>query len=158
MAASAVTIDPWRLGVGLSYYDPTAGRSDPLKLINVLVEKPLTPWLVITGRARSALSDGAGGYSEGLLGARLEYPFLPHHTLGLGGEVGAAGGGGIPIGGGAVASWQGIYRWMWTQAWGVQVGAGRQWALDGDFATNLIDVSLIWAVSRPEIAGRSHLP
>ncbi len=149
LAASAVHPDPWRITIGGSRYSPRAGRDQGVSLISVLVDKPLSPWLVLTGRARSALSDQAGGYSEGLLGARLEWPVLAQHTLGLSGELGAGGGGGIPTGTGAIAAVMLHWRWMPLPRWGMQVGAGRLTALDGDFTTDIIEAGVVWSFARP---------
>lgn len=155
LAASAVQRDPWRIVIGGTRYEPVEGRDDGLSLVSVLVEKPVTGMLVLTGRARSALSDQAGGYSEGLLGARLDFRIFPRHTIAVGGELGAAGGGGIPTGSGAIGSLTGHWRWMWSDAWGVQIGGGRLEALDGPFVTDLIEVGLVWSFARPLVARKA---
>jgi len=149
LAASALQADPWRITIGGSRYFPRAGRDQGVSLISVLVDKPLLPWLVLTGRARSALSDQAGGYSEGLLGARVDWPLLAQHTLGLSGEIGAGGGGGIPTGTGAIAAVMGHWRWMPLPRWGMQIGVGRLLALDGDLVTDIIEAGVVWSFARP---------
>jgi hypothetical protein len=148
LAHDAVQPDPWRLVVGGTRYAPDGGRDDGLSLVSVLVEKPLCRWFSLSGRARSALSDGAGGYSEGLLGAALDWPLLAHQVIGIGAEVGAGGGGGLTTGSGGIASLTLRYRWQWTSAWGLHIAAGRLEAINDAFTTDLIEAGLVWSFAR----------
>lgn len=146
LARSAVVPDPWHITVGVTRYDCQDGREP--KLVNILIEKPVLPWLAFTGRTRSAFAGGAGGYSEGLFGLALTWEVFPGHTISLGGEAGAGGGGGMATEGGAIASLTGRYRWQFLPAWGIQVGAGRLEAVEGDLVADLVEAGLVWSFAR----------
>ena len=76
-----------------------------IQLVGIGVSTPLLSWLDLTGQAFGAFEGGVGGYAEGLWGLearRAVAPQLPRLHWVARGLVGAAGGGGMDVGDGAV--------------------------------------------------------
>jgi hypothetical protein len=128
------------------------GGEQNLSLFGLKIEKSLTNSVYLTGQAHAAYTGGAGGYAVGLIGGGWEIPLREDGRLCLNAEVsaGAAGGGGVDVGGGAIVQPQVGLTWRISQQFAVRLEAGRVIALDGKLDSNVMGLGLIYEFSRPE--------
>lgn len=128
------------------------GSDQDLSLIGVKVEKFLTDAVYLTGQAQGAYSGGAGGYAVGLLGVGWEIPLREDGRLSFNVEfaAGAAGGGGVDVGGGAIIQPQLGLTWHLNGQYAACLEVGRVKALDGELDSNVVGVGLKLEFSRPE--------
>jgi len=155
-------LSKWRLA-GVQYTTFGAARkngsSQDLSLIGFKVEKFLTESVYLTGQAQGAYTGDAGGYAVGLIGAGWEIPLLEDGRLSLNVELaaGAAGGGGVDVGGGAILQPQLGLTWHLNDQFAVCLEAGRVKALDGELDSNVAGVGLMIEFSRPEYHPKSGI-
>jgi hypothetical protein len=155
-------LSKWRLA-GAQYTTFGAARkngsSQDLSLIGFKVEKFLTESVYLTGQAQGAYTGDAGGYAVGLIGAGWEIPLLEDGRLSLNVELaaGAAGGGGVDVGGGAILQPQLGLTWHLNDQFAVCLEAGRVKALDGELDSNVAGVGLMIEFSRPEYHPKSGI-
>ncbi len=116
------------------------GSSASLDTIGLKLSRYVTPHVYLAGQAHSAFAGSAGAYSVGLVGvgvaSRGDGPRIGAEAL-----IGAAGGGGVATGGGAMAQaivWAGLG----TPAGGEwRVGVGTVRALRGDMRSPSLELS-----------------
>jgi hypothetical protein len=145
----------WRLaGVHHTLFDAArkTGSDQNLSLLGLKIEKFLTDSLYLTGQAHGAYTGDAGGYAVGLIGAGWEIPLRADGRLRFNAEVaaGAAGGGGVDVGGGAIVQPQVGLIWRLSQQFAARLEAGKVIALDGKLDSGLIGLGLMYEFSRPE--------
>ena len=127
------------------------GSTRSLDTIGLELNRYLGRNLYLSGQAHSALAGGAGGYSIGLLGLGLatadDTPWR------LGGELlaGAAGGGGVRSGGGAVGQAKLWAGWSPTPAQELRLSAAGMRSNSGALSTPVLGLS--WS-HRFDIGGR----
>ncbi len=148
LPANKVRPDSWRVRVGSTVYSVRNVDRPLIQLIDVAIEKPLTPQFIVVGRTRSAYAGDAGSYSEGLFGARFEHAWSPRWRTGIEADIGAGGGGGLETGQGFIADALVDVAWRMTDTCEVTVGVGRIAALYGDFSADLFQLGLRWNFSR----------
>lgn len=146
----------WRLlGVQHTYLDAARkpGHTQDMSLIGLKIEKFVTNTVYLTGQAHGAYSGDAGGYAAGLVGAGWEIPLREDGRLSFNAElaVGAAGGGGVDVEGGAIVQPQVGLTWRFNPQLGVRLEAGRIRARDGTLDSNVVGAGLTYEFSRPEI-------
>jgi hypothetical protein len=129
------------------------GTSRGLDTIGLKLDRYLGDSLYVTGQAHSAYAGGAGAYSVGLLGLGYALPVAPGWRAGVEALVGAAGGGGVKTGGGAIG--QGVAWAGWTPGrnvgeWRLGLGARRPLRSSGG-NTGLVE--LAWS-RHFELSGR----
>ncbi|HET7527907.1 MAG TPA: hypothetical protein VFK10_18340, partial [Burkholderiaceae bacterium] len=92
-------------------------------------------------QAHSAYAGGAGAYSVGLIGAGLAT--TPAQGVRFGAELllGAAGGGGVATGSGAIAQTVGWAGWGVTPESEVRIGVGAVKALRGDLRSGMVELT-----------------
>lgn len=145
----------WRL-IGVQHTSLGAARKSgsdqDLSLVGLKVEKFLTDSIYITGQAHGAYAGDAGGYAVGLIGAGWEIPLREDGRLRFNAEVavGAAGGGGVDVGGGAIIQPQLNLTWRLNNQFAARLEAGRVMALDGKLDSDVIGLGLTYEFSRPE--------
>jgi hypothetical protein len=145
----------WRL-TGVYQTNFIAARKDgseqDLSLVGLKIEKFLTDSFYLTGQAHGACTGDAGGYAVGLIGAGWEIPLREDGRLRFNAELaaGAAGGGGVDIGGGAVIQPLLGLSWQFNNRFVARFEAGRVKALDGKLDSNLVGLGLTYEFSRPE--------
>jgi hypothetical protein len=100
----------------------------------------------LTGQGLAAYRGQAGAYMQGMLGGGMQWKAHPHWALEVEGTLGAAGGGGLRTGGGAVAQWEAGLVWQPTPAWSLRAGIGRLRALDGPLKAQTVGVSIGYRV------------
>ncbi len=153
--AARVQLARWRLG-GVLHTNLDAARKDErardLSLVGLKLEKFVTPSVYLTGQAHGGFAGGAGGYAVGLIGAGWETPLRADGRLRFNAELcaGAAGGGGVDVGAGAVLQPQVGLGWRLDPQFAVRLEAGRVMAPDGRLDSNSIGIGLLYEFSRPE--------
>ena len=150
-----VRLAKWRLvGVQQTSFDAARkdGSNQDLSLIGLKIEKFLTDSLYLTGQAHGAYTGDAGGYAVGLIGAGWEIPLREDGRLSFNAEVaaGAAGGGGVDVGGGAIIQPQVGLTWRLSKQFAARLEAGRVKALEGKLDSNVVGIGLTYEFSRPE--------
>ena len=152
---NTVRLAKWRL-VGVQHTSLDAARksssSQDLNLVGLKIEKFLTNSLYLTGQAHGAYAGEAGGYAVGLIGAGWEIPLRGDGRLSFNAELsaGAAGGGGVDVGGGAIIQPLVGLTWRLNNQLAARLEAGRVKALEGKLDSNLIGFGLTYEFSRPE--------
>ena len=149
-------LDPWTLAVLDKVYRPgddvvTRGggaQEEDVHLVGLGLEKPLAPWITLTGRAYSAFVGGVGGYSEGMFGARFHLP-LGRVALSAHAEGGAGGGGGMDTGGGLIAQGTLGARWRVHGPFTIFAEAGRMQAHEGSFVADVLALGVAVDLARP---------
>ena len=150
-----VRLAKWRL-VGVQQTSLAAARKSggnrDLSLVGLKLEKFLTDSVYLTGQAHGAYAGNAGGYAVGLLGAGWEIPLRENGRVSFNAEfaAGAAGGGGVDVGGGAIIQPQLGLTWRLNHQLAARLEAGRVKALGGKLDSNLIGLGVIYEFSRPE--------
>lgn len=102
----------------------------------------LTPNWYLTGQGLAAYSGEAGAYMKGLLGAGYRQQISGPWFVEAEGLVGAAGGGGLAVGGGLVMQANAGIGYQINRSLSVMATAGRIKAVRGDFEANVIGLSL----------------
>jgi hypothetical protein len=101
----------------------------------------------LTGQGIAAYKGEAGAYMTGLVGAGLRQKLAPRWTAEVEALIGAAGGGGLRVGGGLVAQTNIGLGYQLTPQLGLMVTAGRMEALQGDFKAKVLGVSAVYHFS-----------
>lgn len=116
------------------------GTTAPLDTIGIKLDRYVDDHLYLSGQAHSAFAGGVGAYSIGLIGAGLA---TAPGVYRFGAEllVGAAGGGGVASGSGAIVqsvTWAG---WSVTPLSQLRFGVGAVRALRGDLRSGVVELS-----------------
>ena len=153
--SAGTRLSRWRLaGVQQTTFGAARknGSYQDLSLIGFKVEKFVTDAIYLSGQAQGAYTGDAGGYAVGLIGAGWEIPLREDGRLSFNVELaaGAAGGGGVDVGGGAILQPQMGLTWHFSDQFAVNLEAGRVKALDGKLDSNVLGVGLMLEFSRPE--------
>lgn len=160
LAGEDFELDPWRLEVLHKTYLPGSGarrvgggeHEPALHLLGVGLAHPLGAHAALTGRAYGAWGGDAGGYAEGLVGVEASCaPFAAHveHELFAAYELGAAGGGGVDVGGGLVHQASAGWRWRPRAGLALSLGGGYFEPLgDGTFDAVALQLALSLDVGR----------
>ena len=108
------------------------GSTEAISNLAVLMTREFSPSIYGVAQAGSAALGRAGAYSFGLFGLGLQSPYLIGGTrFGLEGMVGAAGGGGVAVGGGAVMQVEGYAQWALAEHLRLRAGLGQWRTLRG---------------------------
>lgn len=126
------------------------GREESLGHIAILMRRELGPHLYGVAQAGSAAFGSAGAYSFGLFGMGLQTRPLSLQGVRVGAEmmVGAAGGGGVDVSGGAVMQTEAWAEWHFGSAdrLSLRTGLGQWRSLRGQTQSSpLVNVSLGYA-------------
>lgn len=154
-SVDGVRLAKWRLsGVQHTSFDAARknGSDQDLSMIGLKIEKFLTDSLYLTGQAHGAYVGDAGGYAVGLIGAGWEIPLREDRRLSFNAEVavGAAGGGGVDVGGGGIIQPQLGLTWRLNSRFAARIEAARVKALEGKLDSNVVGIGLAYEFSRPE--------
>ena len=105
--------------------------------------------LYLSGQVQSAYQGGAGGFTVGLFGVgglwRSGQGLLACAEL----LAGAAGGGGVATGSGAVVKPMAFVGWELTPATSLRVGGGWIKAVNGELSSPVLDLSVVFAFDVP---------
>jgi hypothetical protein len=124
------------------------GSDGPLSTVGLKVSRQLSDFAYLSGQAHSAYAGGAGAFSIGLAGAGLMRPLGERWRLGAEVLLGAAGGGGVQTGGGALVQALAWVGWKARPEGGGpqwRVGFGRVHSLRGPTSSPLLELSWAWA-------------
>jgi len=95
----------------------------------------------LTGQGIAAYEGQAGGYMTGLVGIGASYPLHGVLTAEAEALVGAAGGGGLAVGGGLVWQVNAGLSYQYSDDYSVLLEAGRIKAVKGEFAANVLSLA-----------------
>jgi hypothetical protein len=113
--------------------------------VNLTATRFVSDAIYLTGQAHSAWGGQAGAYSVGLVGPgvrlRADGPWLAGAEL----LVGAAGGGGVDTGDGAIVQPMVYAGYELTRSASLRLGVGRVKARHGALNSPVIDLSLVFA-------------
>ncbi|MCW8993763.1 MAG: hypothetical protein OQL07_11220 [Gammaproteobacteria bacterium] len=144
----------WRLlATQHTYLDAARkdGTEQNLGLVGLKIERFFSRHAYLSGQAYGGWEGDAGGYAVGLIGAGAEWSPPGDGRLGINLELaaGAAGGGGVDVGGGAIVQPTVGVSWRAGRNIGLRLEAGRVVAVDGELDSNLLGLGLVYEFSRP---------
>lgn len=95
----------WRFSTGMSRYIPQEDGSDQQQPLmqETGIDLYLGKRVYLSGTAATAMGGEVAGFAMGLFGLGYDIPLSPDWALSVEGQIGAAGGGGVDVAGGAVA-------------------------------------------------------
>ena len=135
-------------GSGIERYRAArkTGGTEPLDAVVLQVNRFVGSNLYVTGQAHSAFSGGAGAYSEGLFGVGVQLPVTQRLRVGVEALAGAAGGGGVDTGGGAVAQGRAYVDLALTDALSLRVAGGKIKSVrgSGGLDATVVDAALVF--------------
>ena len=135
-------------GVGVERYRAArkTGGTEALDAVVLQVNRFVAPNLYVTGQAHSAFAGGAGAYSEGLFGVGVQLPVTQRLRLGVEALAGAAGGGGVDTGGGAVVQGRAYVDVALTDALSLRVAGGKIKSVrgSGGLDSTVVDAALVF--------------
>jgi hypothetical protein len=105
--------------------------------------------LYLTGQVQSAYQGGAGAFSVGLFGAGGLWRSGEGLLAGAEFLAGAAGGGGVDTGSGAVIKPMAFVGWELSPATSLRLGAGWIKAPNGELSSAVLDLSVVFAFDVP---------
>jgi len=122
------------------------GGTEPLDAVVLQVNRFVAPNLYVTGQAHSAFAGGAGAYSEGLFGVGAQLPVTQRLRLGIEALAGAAGGGGVDTGGGAVAQGRAYVDVALTDSLSLRVAGGKIKSVrgSGGLDASVVDAAIVF--------------
>ncbi|PZP33920.1 MAG: hypothetical protein DI603_07520 [Roseateles depolymerans] len=123
------------------------GHEQAVTHLAVNLSRELTPWLYGSAQAGSAAAGGAGAYSFGLFGLGVQSrPFWGGARVGAEWLVGAAGGGGVQVGGGAVTQAELWAQWPLSERLRLRAGFGEFRTVRGnDQSSSLTHLAVSYA-------------
>lgn len=124
------------------------GRREAVSHLAVNMSREFSSRLYGTAQAGSAAAGSAGAYSFGLFGLGVQSDPLLGNKLRVGAEwlVGAAGGGGVKVGGGAVTQAEAWAQWAVSERLRLRAGLGQFRTIrGGDQSTPLAHLQLSYA-------------
>ena len=125
-------------------HHPSAQRKDgttqPLDTVGLKLDRFVGDNVYLSAQAHSAFAGGAGAYSIGLIGAGLA---TRPDAMRFGAELllGAAGGGGVATGSGAIAQTIAWAGWSVTPQSQIRFGVGAVKALRGDLRSGVLELT-----------------
>ncbi len=105
--------------------------------------------LYLSGQVQSAYQGGAGGFTVGLFGVGALWRSGEGLLAGAEFLAGAAGGGGVDTGSGAVVKPMAFVGWELTKATSLRLGAGWIKAPNGELSSPALDLSVVFAFDVP---------
>jgi hypothetical protein len=151
-----VKITGWRVRASHeTYVNPkrkSSSNEENVALIGLKGDRILSDSYYITGQAFSAYNGHAGGYSSGLFGPGLESAPIYGRNIQLVAEllVGAGGGGGLSVGGGAIVQPMIGLRYRLMNLIAADMMAGRIKSFGGELDSTVVDFSLVYHFARLE--------
>jgi hypothetical protein len=130
------------------------GTVRALQSVVLEVHRFVTPRVYLVGHVHSAWGGGGGGYTAGMLGLGTQWPVAGRVHVGADALIGAAGGGGISTGGGAIVKPSAYVGVDLPRSTSLRAGVGRIRSLrDGGLDATTLDVTLAFTFG---IAGRGY--
>ncbi|MDH5300489.1 MAG: hypothetical protein OEW58_03925 [Gammaproteobacteria bacterium] len=144
----------WRLGAQ-SYFSSvdqlrkSSQGSEQVDLLALKLDSFFSKTGYVTGQALGAFRGDAGGYAVGLMGIGGHWMLSDAWFAEAEVTTGAAGGGGIAVGSGAVLQPMLSLGWRFDPSLAVSFSAGQVWAIDGELSAQVADVSVNYHFSVP---------
>lgn len=151
--AAAVYLQPWDIAFShMGYLDAQRkqGAAQRVDLVGIKLARPLNDTVFLTGQAYGAYAGEAGGYAVGLVGAGLQVPLSARWTVSTEAMIGAGGGGGVDMGGGAMSQIQVGLAYRLRPDWQIQLELGKVRAASGGLDANLVNLNFVYNLARPE--------
>lgn len=117
---------------------------DPVSNLGVQIDYFVSPHIYVTGQGLAAYAGKAGAYMVGEVGVGTKWPVTDNLFVEGEALLGAAGGGGLAVGGGLVAQGNASLGYKLTDSLSIMASAGRMEALKGDFKANVAGISLAY--------------
>ncbi len=140
----------WSAGAEV-FYDAARkdGSSRDLQSVSFKYSRFVGDTLYLSGQVQSAYQGGAGGFSVGLFG--IGGLWRSGQGLLAGAELlaGAAGGGGVDTGSGAVLKPMAYLGWELTPSASLRLGGGWIKAPNGELSSAVLDLSVVFAFDVP---------
>ncbi len=155
-AADELRIDSWQTRFSFQQYisrRPSMRKDSGNHIVSLLggtLDKFIgTGPFYLTGQAQSAVSGGAGGYAVGLMGIGYLSKSVAETGIHVFVEAlgGAAGGGGLDVGGGSVFEPQAGVVFDLGKIFSVESSIGRIKALHGGLDSTVVGVSIVYRFS-----------
>lgn len=147
--ADCYSTQAWRIQLfNQTYISPQhafSPRDTSINLIGVQIDQLFTPIFFFSYQAASAYSGWhAGGLASGMIGPGIQTPPFLNQRLQLFGEflVGAAGGGGLSLGGGAIVEPVVGLHYALSPAIGLQASFSQIKAVNNDLNTPVVNAGL----------------
>jgi hypothetical protein len=142
----------WTAGVEL-YTDAARkdGSSASMQNVSFKYSRFVGDTLYLSGQVQSAYQGGAGAYTAGLFGVGGQWRFEPGLLAGAELLAGAAGGGGVDTGGGAIVKPMAYVGVQLGKPLSLRLGAGWIKAFNGELSSPVVDLTLSFAF---DVAGR----
>ncbi len=147
---------PWTLSSVYAHYArmvrDTGGRP-ALGLTAIKVERELDAHWRVVGQAGIGVGGNAGGYATGQLGLGWLTAAVadPAWRFGAEASLGAAGGGGVNVGGGLIGQAQLQARRALSPDWSLQADAGWLRSRSGSLSSPFVGISAVFSFSRLQI-------
>ncbi len=147
---------PWTLSSVYAHYAQMArdaGGRAGLGLTALKLERELDSHWRLLGQAGIGVDGQAGGYATGQLGLGWLTASVadPGWRFGAEASLGAAGGGGVKVGGGLIGQAQLQARRALTPEWSLQADAGWLRSRSGALSSPFVGVSAVYSFSRLQI-------
>lgn len=112
--------------------------------LGVQLDYFVSPQCFVTGQGLAAYAGEAGAYMTGQVGAGVQRQLSQHWFAEGETLLGAAGGGGLAVGGGLVGQVNASVGYRWSKRVSVLATVGRMQALRGDLKANVAGLSLAY--------------
>jgi hypothetical protein len=144
--------EEWSAGVEL-YQDAARkdGSSSSMQNVSFKYTRFLGETMYLTGQVQSAYQGGAGAYTAGLFGGGGQWRFDQGLLAGAEMLAGAAGGGGVDTGSGAIVKPMAYVGAQFSPPLSLRLGAGWVKAVNGELSSLVADLTLVFAF---DVAGR----
>ncbi len=142
----------WSAGVEM-YTDAARknGSSASMQNVSFKYSRFIGDTLYLTGQVQSAYQGNAGAYTAGLFGVGGQWRWDTGILAGAEMLAGAAGGGGVDTGSGAIVKPMGYVGAQLTKPLSLRLGAGWIKAFNGELSSPVVDLTLTFAF---DVAGR----
>jgi hypothetical protein len=136
---------------GIERYPVTLrdGRREQLQAVALKVNRFVTPSIYLSGQAHSAFAGDAGGYTAGLFGAGVQWPFASRFHVGAEVVAGGAGGGGVDRAGGAIVQPSVYVGADLTRSLSLRVGVGKVKSVRESMNSTVVDAGLVFTFGVP---------
>ncbi len=125
------------------------GSERDMQSVNFKYARFIGPTMYLTGQVQSAYQGGAGGFSVGLFGIGGQWRSGDGLLAGAEMLAGAAGGGGVDTGSGAVVKPMAYVGYELSPAASLRLGAGWIEAPNGQLSSPVLDLSVVFAFDVP---------
>jgi hypothetical protein len=128
-----------------------AGPSKDMQQVSLRYARFVGDRVYLNGQLQSAYAGDAGAFSVGLFGLGVQWPIGSAALAGVELAAGAAGGGGVDTGGGAVIKPMAYLGWRLSPLWSLRLGGGWLKAVNGGLSSPVADLTLVLSF---DVAGR----